>query len=234
MRRTKSACWFHTHAVRTIHEWIAGCAHDAVSPRCSVVVHHGGAGTTQTTLRVGRAAVDYAPRFDATGAELSRYGRVVGAYSRPAMKSLVSKVSGDLLLTLHGASAPSTTEWDAHLVLLGELARANGGSLAAVRSLVFSDGGMPGSAQRQSSTRIIDTARGREMPIAMVSSSSVVRGVVTAAHWFGLNMRAFTPAELHDALRYLAVAPERHADLRRDLADLARDFRCEALSDARW
>lgn len=150
------------------------------------------------------------------------------------MPSLASKVSGDLILSLHGEEAPSAEEWATHLTLLEDLARSNGGSLARMRSLVFSDGGMPDSAQRQSSTRIIDAADGTRMPIAIVSTSGLVRGVVTAGHWFGLSMRAFAPAELREALAYLQIPEDRHPEVRRHAAELALGRRCEALNDARW
>lgn len=150
------------------------------------------------------------------------------------MPSLTSKVSGDLVLSLHGAEAPSASEWETHLALLEELARRNGGSLARMRSLVFSDGGMPDSAQRQASTRIIDAADGTRMPIAIVSNSGFVRGVVTAGHWFGLSMRAFAPAGLREALAYLQIPEGRHAEVRRHTTELALGFRCEALNDAHW
>jgi len=62
---------------------LARCAHDAVFPHCSIV-HHGGAGTTQTTLRAGRAAVIVAHMIDQDwwGRRLARLGVAVPPLSR--------------------------------------------------------------------------------------------------------------------------------------------------------
>ncbi len=43
---------------------IGAASHDAVFPRCSIVVHHGGAGTTQAALRAGRPSVIVAYMVD--------------------------------------------------------------------------------------------------------------------------------------------------------------------------
>lgn len=150
------------------------------------------------------------------------------------MRHLASKVSGDVILSLHGAQAPTAEEWRAHLELLEGLAIHHGRTLASMRSLVFSDGGMPDSAQRKSSQRVIDGANGHKMPVAIVTSSPFVRGVVTAAHWFGLTIKAFSPAELGAALAYLGIPPARHAALRDELVSLASTLPCQALYDARW
>lgn len=150
------------------------------------------------------------------------------------MRHLASKVSGDVILSLHGAQPPTAEEWRIHLELLEGLAILHGRSLASMRSLVFSDGGMPDSAQRKASQRIIDAADGHKMPVAIVTTSAFARGVVTAAHWFGLSIKAFSPADLGDALAYLGIPPARHAALRDELASLGATLSCQALHDARW
>lgn len=63
---------------------IARSSHDAVFPRCALIVHHGGAGTTQTTLRAGRAAVIVAHMVDQTwwGQRLARLGVAPPALTR--------------------------------------------------------------------------------------------------------------------------------------------------------
>jgi UDP:flavonoid glycosyltransferase YjiC (YdhE family) len=50
--------------------------HDRVFPHCSIVIHHGGAGTTQTTLIAGKPSVIVAHAFDQPywGKKLQRLG----------------------------------------------------------------------------------------------------------------------------------------------------------------
>ncbi len=41
------------------------------------------------------------------------------------------------------------------------------------------------------------------MPVAVVSSSTLVRGIVTAFNWFNMNMRVFSPIEVQAAFEFL-------------------------------
>lgn len=68
---------------------IARSSHDVVFPRCSIVVHHGGAGTTQSTLRAGRASVVVAHMIDQTwwGERLARLGGAVPPLSRAKLSA---------------------------------------------------------------------------------------------------------------------------------------------------
>jgi UDP:flavonoid glycosyltransferase YjiC (YdhE family) len=72
------SCW---HAVSGIEESphiyrTTRVPHHAVFPRCSAIVHHGGAGTTHSSLRSGRPSVVVAHIADQTfwGGELRRLG----------------------------------------------------------------------------------------------------------------------------------------------------------------
>jgi hypothetical protein len=106
-------------------------------------------------------------------------------------------VTGEgLMLVVHTSSAPSEIEWAPYF---RELVKHDPKNL---RSLAFTDGGAPGGAQRK---QLNDFLQGQASPAAVVTSSSMVRGVVTALSWFNSQMRAFAPHELDAALRYLGV-----------------------------
>lgn len=150
------------------------------------------------------------------------------------MANMGSRIAGQLIVALHGANAPTGPEWEAHLALLGSAARAARGSLEPYRCLVVSDGGMPDSAQRQASTRVIDAANGSRMPVAIVTTSTLVRGIVTAGHWFGLRMQAFAPAELAAASSYLEIEPADLVTLRRELDLLATAVPCRTYAQLVW
>jgi hypothetical protein len=74
--------------------------------------------------------------------------------------------------------------------------------LTKFRGLSFSDGGAPNSTQR----RLMNDTLGGKSPLsAVVTNSAMARGVVTAMGWFNPNIKAFSPTELDEALRFLNV-----------------------------
>jgi hypothetical protein len=52
---------------------------------------------------------------------------------------------------------------------------------------------------------LTDVLAGRGMKVAVLSKSSLVRGVVTAISWFNRDIRPFEPHELYEAIEYLGV-----------------------------
>jgi len=65
--------------------------------------------------------------------------------------------------------------------------------------------------------------------IAVVTDSALVRGIARAVGFLGVQVRAFTPAELTSALNFLIVPPSRHTEFARRIeqmkAQLAGDQR---------
>lgn len=139
---------------------------------------------------------------------------------------------GKVLVTVHSAEPPSDEEWARYL----EASKSHLGFLRA--SLIITDGGGPNSRQRA-----LLTERYPEfgpVPVAVVSDSPLTRGIVTALHWLGKNIRAFRPTALADAFEYLAVpGPEteallhRVAVLRSELRGINADERARALANAK-
>jgi len=77
-----------------------------VFPRCSVIVHHGGAGTTQSSLLAGKPSVVVAHMADQTfwGSELKRLGVAGNVLQR---KSLTSKeLSKNISFVLNDSTMP--------------------------------------------------------------------------------------------------------------------------------
>jgi hypothetical protein len=110
---------------------------------------------------------------------------------------------GDLMLTVHGPIPPTDEEWRAYL----EFSRTCVGRVT--RSLIVSSGAGPNGRQRTMLMK--EFPEFAPVPVAVVSDSSMTRGIVTALRWFGKNIRAFPPSQLAAALEYLGVPPERHA-----------------------
>jgi hypothetical protein len=61
------------------------------------------------------------------------------------------------------------------------------------------------SVQRKSGSEAL---KNRNIPSAVVTDERVVRGIVTAASWLGVNIKAFSWAELRDCLQHLRIGSE--------------------------
>jgi hypothetical protein len=128
-------------------------------------------------------------------------------------KTLLFKFLGDLVLLVHGTGPPSDADWSDYVAAL-ELHKD---SLRCV--LVVSDGPGPNAAQRSRINALVDRNR-RAVPTAVVTHSTVARGIVTVLHWFNPGIRAFAPDHLAGALDYLGVAPTQHEPITREVAGL--------------
>lgn len=54
---------------------------------------------------------------------------------------------------------------------------------------------------------IAQELKGKNLVLAIVTDELLVRGIVTAVSWLGMNVRSFSWAEMRSALRYLALPP---------------------------
>jgi hypothetical protein len=118
------------------------------------------------------------------------------------MKRMAFKVVDRVLVLAHGFDDPSDDEWFAYV---SEIKRQGNELLPQV---VLTDGGRPNSVQRKMLT---DVLAGRGMKVAVLSKSTLVRGVVTAISWFNRDIRPFEVHELHEALGYLGVSSSQRA-----------------------
>jgi hypothetical protein len=64
------------------------------------------------------------------------------------------------------------------------------------------------SLQRKSASEAL---RARNIPSAVITDERLVRGIVTAASWLGVNIKSFSWTEARDAIKHLGVARE-HED----------------------
>jgi hypothetical protein len=119
------------------------------------------------------------------------------------MKNMAFKVIDRLFLVVYGASNPTDEEWKYYL----EVTEQHG--IDRTTQLIFTDGGGPTSTQRK---YLNDLLAGRTVPVAVISGSATIRGVVTALSWFNRKIKAFPPSGLGDALAYLEV-PATRAEL---------------------
>lgn len=114
------------------------------------------------------------------------------------VQDFVTTSKGEIMVVVHTSSPPSDAEWTAYLEGVGS------SDLQTLRSVVFTDGGAPNSAQRKS---LNDVLEGRQVPGIVISPSALVRGVVTALAWFNPGIKVYSPEQFDDAVTYLELSP---------------------------
>jgi hypothetical protein len=70
----------------------------------------------------------------------------------------------------------------------------------------------------------IEAVAEKKMTVVMVTDSSVVRGIVTAASWFGLKVSSWRPAQMIEAIKDLGVPPAREAAVMKAATKLAEQI----------
>jgi hypothetical protein len=122
------------------------------------------------------------------------------------MAELIFKLIDDLILAVHGARPPSSSEWDSYLKEHQRLASEK----RKVSILVVTEGGGPNSAQRAALKELVAS----DLRTAIVTGSVAVRGIVTAFNWLGWSsMQAFAPHEMDGALRLVGASHRKDAVL---------------------
>jgi hypothetical protein len=117
------------------------------------------------------------------------------------------------LVVVHGVAHPSDDDWQIYLDALRQHLDAIQGQL------IVTDGGSPNSAQRRAS---LDLVAGKTTPpTAVVTSSVLVRGVVSALSWIMKDrIRAFPQGEFDEACAFIGRSAE--SALLRDVATRLR------------
>lgn len=110
-----------------------------------------------------------------------------------------------VFIGVYDAEPPTDREWQLALDLVRE-------RVSEIRcGLIVTDGGGPNAQQRKALDEQLKHQRGT--PRAVVTSSAIARGIVTATSWLGHRLKAFSPDELSLAFEFLEVPHERRAAL---------------------
>ena len=124
---------------------------------------------------------------------------------------LVSLATPKIAVAVYGESGPTESEWKEYLRVLSKL-EGSGNKL-----LVMTAGGGPNTIQREELERLT-VSLDEQVRAAIVTTSRVVRGIVTALRWFRSdNYRAFDPKDLKAAFTYLQLSDAEQTAVR-DLA----------------
>lgn len=112
------------------------------------------------------------------------------------MRNMAFEIVGDLFIVIHNAKPPSDAEWASYL------RSWQGRDMSKMRTLVFTAGGGPSTAQRKEANTALG---GKPSVTSVVSDSAMVRGIVTALSWFNSEIKAFNPTESTEAFRHLGI-----------------------------
>lgn len=118
------------------------------------------------------------------------------------------------VLLVHSEEAPTDREWDAYIDFV------NAQLPDRIRILVVSNGGTPSAPQRNQIKDVATQFPDKTIPTAVITTSVLARGAVTAINWFFKNVRAFAPMEIAEALKFLEIPPEAEAPVQQALAEL--------------
>lgn len=75
---------------------------------------------------------------------------------------------------------------------------------------------------------VADALNVNKIPCAAISDDSIVRGLITAVSWLGVNIKAFSWAHLEDAIAFLNVPAPWDVQVREAAQELERKFQWSA------
>ena len=132
-------------------------------------------------------------------------------------KNLVFKQIANVLIAAHSSNDPSDEEWEAFKRFSMEL------PAEVDRYVIATDGGGPSAKQRAAVNEVV---KWRAQPrVVIISSSTLVRGPVSALSWFNPRIRAFAPPEFHEAMKYLELTPTQSGQVGVELRKLQAELK---------
>ena len=138
-------------------------------------------------------------------------------------RTMTWRTEGRVQVVLHGKQSPSRLEWQRYLSDL----LPNGALLHEERRIVVvSNGGAPDGEQRRQMAEVV--GKWKKPPLALLTDSPIVRGMVAALRIFNPSMRAFRRDELASACLFLELAPGEAARV----TELVAELRAEIGKDA--
>jgi hypothetical protein len=140
--------------------------------------------------------------------------------AKNAVARSVSADGGDVMVFLHTPGAPTREEWAKCMEMLARLAAT--GAFPKVRVLVVTDGGGPDVVMR-GELQAFFKKQGHAPKTAVVTTSILSRGIVTAVSWFNPNIKAFAPIHFPAALEHLGLSRAAQR-LLRELSEMEREL----------
>jgi hypothetical protein len=134
-----------------------------------------------------------------------------------------------IVVWLAAKEAPAQDEWQAYTKSVYELGSTLPGK--QVQVLVVTDGGGPSSVQR---TDFVAAMGDVKVRTAVLSSSTLVRGIVTVFNWFNIQNKVFSPKDALGALEFVGVSEVGRTSVWATVEALAKQLgRVETVDSAR-
>jgi hypothetical protein len=148
-----------------------------------------------------------------------------------AMLTMKYQLSGSRLILLHSKDPPPASDWGPYMNEARRMDQVCQGDLSRAGILVFTDGGAPNATQR---SEINEWLAGRKIRTAVVMSSPLVRGIVTALNWFNKDIKPFAPQGWRDAMSFVGFRANEHERIRQEILSLLEDrgFQCRVVDQA--
>jgi hypothetical protein len=130
------------------------------------------------------------------------------------MSVLKWEIVDDVLVIIGASGTPSMEEWDGYVEAL---------TVPSVRKQLSLTLGLfsVNSAMRKRSVAVL---KERQIPVATLTDSGMVRGLVTVVAWMGADIRGFAPSDLERAFDYLQVDVGKRSALTERLSALKQAF----------
>jgi hypothetical protein len=142
-----------------------------------------------------------------------------------AGKNMAFGAVNAFVILVHNKHPPTDDEWKDYL----QFSVARGLSYGVTsRYLVLSEGGAPSTSQRRTLADAIAPILQKNpsaMRTAIVTSSTFVRGVVTAMRLFEPIYQAFSPDDMKGAYAYLGITPAYFREIEAMIAALKAQLR---------
>jgi hypothetical protein len=125
------------------------------------------------------------------------------------MGSMVMRIehTGRVAVAFHDEHSPTDAEWDAWVALCRLLKSQHQAEAAC---LIRTLGGAPNVRQRADLGKALG---GSAVRAAVLTSSAITRGVVTAIAWLGVPVRAFRPDAWDEIRDYLKLSRDECGDV---------------------
>ncbi len=129
-------------------------------------------------------------------------------------RTMAWRTEGRVNVVVHGTRSPTDLEWATYLNETRDISLRPDFCL-----LVLSRGGSPDGKQRTLLTSSIPKGT-RKPPVALLTDSAIVRGVVGAMGLFNPLMKAFATNDLDGAARYLGLTRAEREGVQKVLGEL--------------
>lgn len=133
-----------------------------------------------------------------------------------ASRTMNHKMMGDVLFIRHRSLPVGDNDWEEMIAEMDRYLESKN----VLRVLVKTDDAGPNAAQRQRLNRLV-ASRKATMRVAVMSTSVLVRGIVTAFSWArALEIKSFGENDMRGALAFLGAPEIPTADAWRVFSDI--------------